>query len=183
MPDRLKQAIFNILGSSYGTPGLLPEIGVADVFAGSGSMGLEALSRGASRCIFYENGGLALKCLRQNIVELKAEHCSEVVTSDAWTTAAQDAGRRAIELLFLDPPYRDTQDASTGGYVGDFLSRIAIQSGRPWPTVVLHHFAKVDYTKMELPATWTVSDYRTFGSSSVTFFCPSVLETKGTKPE
>ena len=67
MPDRLKEAIFAMLGDYYDCPGELPELHVADVFAGSGSLGLEALSRGASTCYFFERDRKALEMLKINL--------------------------------------------------------------------------------------------------------------------
>ncbi|MCH7814456.1 MAG: RsmD family RNA methyltransferase [Planctomycetes bacterium] len=53
-PDRIKEAVFDILGARWGSPGTVPPLWVADLFAGSGSLGLEAVSRGARGCVFVE---------------------------------------------------------------------------------------------------------------------------------
>src|SRR3989304_6946937 len=79
MPDRVKQAIFDMLGSRYDDPGALPPLLVADVFAGGGSMGLEALSRGAAFCSFFERDRQALEALCSNIESLGAGQESRVV--------------------------------------------------------------------------------------------------------
>lgn len=180
MPDRVKQSIFNILGSYFETPGALPLFRVADVFAGSGSMGLEALSRGAAHCRFYESDRIALAALRKNIVELDAEKASTVVTGDAWRSAARDAGLGAFQLIFLDPPYCDSEDPSTAGQVMLFLREIAekmatskSQQHNSFPLIVLHHFAQVNYAPENLPAPWAIVDQRRFGTSAVTFFAAS----------
>jgi len=111
MPDRVKEMVFNKLGVHYGCPGLLPSIRVADVFAGSGSNGLEALSRGAEHCIFFERDRQALDTLGRNIAVLDAEADSTVVVGDAWQRAIESLGGNAIELMFLDPPYADLRNA------------------------------------------------------------------------
>lgn len=172
MPDRVKQSIFNILESFYGSPGELPSLRVADVFAGSGSMGFEALSRGAAHCTFYEANRVAFQALRQNLESLNAGSMATVVTGDAWKNAGRDGGSGAFDLVFLDPPYKDTQHADPEGLVGTFLRRVAEK--RPVsdtvPFVVLHHFAKVQFSAMKLEEPWEVWDERRIGSSAVTFF-------------
>lgn len=174
MPDRVKQSIFNILGCLYESPGQLPPLRVADVFAGSGSMGFEALSRGASHCTFYEADRIALRALRENQATLSAGNLSSIVTGDAWKTAARDAKAAAFELIFLDPPYRDTQDTGFDGCVARFLRRLAepadVPGADPVPLIVLHHFGKVRFSNMPVLPPWAVADERRLGSSAVTFF-------------
>lgn len=176
MPDRLKQSIFNILGNWYATPGYLPALSIADVFAGSGSMGLEALSRGASSCVFYEHGRLPVESLRRNIDSLGANPVCEVVTQDAWTSAACDTRNGRFDLIFLDPPYRDTEDPSASGRVFAFLERAGRGSGSRLPMVVLHHQSKISFADAGSPALWDVFDQRNSGTSAVTFFRPRVGE-------
>ena len=174
MPDKVKQSIFNILGHRFGCPGELPPLRVADVFAGSGSMGLEALSRGCASCDFYEADRIAIKALRANIEVLNAQKFTSIKTGDAWKAAARDAQQGAFELIFLDPPYKDTQSTQADGQVGRFLARIAesaVQAPkRVVPMVVLHHFEKVRFSQLDAPAPWAVWDERRLGSSGVTFF-------------
>lgn len=174
MPDRIKQSIFNILGCHYECPGQLPPLRVADVFAGSGSMGFEALSRGATTCTFYEAGRIALNALRANIQTLAASDISSIVIGDAWKTAGRDAATGAFDLIFLDPPYRDTQTTDPDSSVARFLRQIAEKSvAHPdvkVPLVVLHHFGKVRFSSMNLTSPWTILDERKMGSSAVTFF-------------
>lgn len=168
MPDRVKEAVFSILGSHFGCLGTLPSLLVADVFAGSGSIGLEALSRGAATCCFFERDRQALNALRRNIEALGAGEAATVVTRDAWRHAVSDPDEHPFDLVFLDPPYRDSQDTSENGAVRRYLARM----GRPdddKPLVVLHHSVTARY---EAQATdlWRIVDQRTFGTNSITFF-------------
>lgn len=96
--DKVRQAIFNSLSSM----GVLDGAAVADLYAGSGSMGIEALSRGADTCTFVERDWQALVALRENLHTLGLNDRSTVVTSDvlAWVPAM-----RAIDVAFIDPPY------------------------------------------------------------------------------
>lgn len=95
--DRVREAIFNSLGSA----GLLDGALVADLFAGSGAVGIEALSRGADRCVFVERDRAALNALNDNIDALDLRDRSKVLASDAMSVAATiDA-----DIVFADPPY------------------------------------------------------------------------------
>jgi len=93
----VREAIFNSLGSA----GLLDGALVADLFAGSGAVGIEALSRGADRCVFVERDRAALNALNDNIDALDLRDRSKVLASDAMSVAATiDA-----DIVFADPPY------------------------------------------------------------------------------
>ena len=173
MPDKVKQAIFNILGNRYDVPGTLPPLRVADVFAGSGSMGLEALSRGCSSCTFYESDRVALASLRENVASLRAQGQSQIKSGDAWRKAATDAQAGLFDLIFLDPPYRDSKESDVNGPVGRFLTRLTEPGvGVPnlLPLVVLHHSGRVSFLQIDVPGPWVVWDERQMGSSGVTFF-------------
>lgn len=168
MPDRVKEAVFNILAADYGTPGALPAVHVADVFAGSGSMGLEALSRGAAHCCFYERHPEALEALRRNLQNLDVGSEAAVIPVDAWRRAVRCPLGRPFDLVFLDPPYRNSQDTSETGDVGRYLRRLA-GTAECQPLVVLHHSAHVEYPA-QIAGAWRVVDARVIGSSAVTFF-------------
>lgn len=168
MPDRIKEAIFNSLGARYGSPGALPALRVADLFAGSGSLGLEALSRGAASCCFVEDNVDALAALRLNVGTLHADSWAKIADRDAWAFGASAAGRKPFDLIFLDPPYRDSEDDSTSGRVAGFLQ--SLTAGGPNGTIVLlHHPAAV---RFDAPRTdgWTVTDVRKFGTNGITLF-------------
>jgi 16S rRNA (guanine966-N2)-methyltransferase len=96
--DKVRQAVFNSLDSA----GLIDGAAVADLFAGSGALGIEALSRGAATCVFVERDRAALQALRANIAALGLAQRATVVTSDvpAWVPAL-----RSIDLALVDPPY------------------------------------------------------------------------------
>ena len=96
--DKVRQAVFNSLDSA----GLIDDANVVDLFAGSGALGIEALSRGAASCVFVERDRAALRALRANLAALGLESRTTVVTSDvlAWVPAL-----RGIDLALIDPPY------------------------------------------------------------------------------
>ena len=96
--DKARQAVFNSLDSA----GLIDGAAVTDLFAGSGALGIEALSRGAASCVFVERDRAALQALRANIAALGLVSRTTVVTSDvpAWVPAL-----RGVDLALIDPPY------------------------------------------------------------------------------
>jgi len=100
--DRTRETLFAMLTSRLGS---FDELAIADLFAGSGALGLEALSRGAATATFVDSAPSALRVLRANLEALGAE--AEVVRADAlrWL-AAPRAAQRHYSLVFLDPPYR-----------------------------------------------------------------------------
>ena len=168
MPDRIREAVFATLGSHFDCPGLLPPLMVADVFAGGGSMGLEALSRGAAECCFYERGRQALAALQHNLDALQVGTSARVISRDAWSSAIDSPDGRPFGIVFLDPPYADTEDMGDGSRLAFYLGRMA-ESDDNRPLVVLHHAKKSCVSYDAFPA-WHVIDERTFGTSSMTMF-------------
>ncbi len=97
--DRVREAVFDVLGPLQGEQ-------VMDVFAGSGALGLEALSRGAARCVFIERDPRVCTVLRLNISRLGFQEVSEVVSANFLTGLRMvDARGERYDVLFLDPPY------------------------------------------------------------------------------
>jgi 16S rRNA (guanine966-N2)-methyltransferase len=96
--DRVRQAVFNSLASADRIHGA----SVADLFAGSGALGIEALSRGAADCVFVEHDKRALAVLRDNIRRLGLDDRATVITRDVLAYATNMA---PVDLALVDPPY------------------------------------------------------------------------------
>ncbi len=101
--DRVREALFSMLGPLDG-------LAVLDLFAGTGALGIEALSRGAAAAVFVERDRLALDALRENLAALgldpDADAPAEVRSQDAFAAlAGAAAGGETYDLIFLDPPY------------------------------------------------------------------------------
>lgn len=99
--DRTRETLFSMLVSRIGDFG---ELWIADLYAGSGALGLEALSRGAAKAVFIENDRAALDALRENVTTLGYEERSDVRAASAAALAAR--GARGFDVIFADPPYQ-----------------------------------------------------------------------------
>ena len=97
--DRTRETLFSMLASRLGS---FEDLAVADLFAGSGALGLEALSRGAAHCLFVENDGAALDTIRANIAALKAR---DRATVQAGSVMSLGPAKAPHDLILLDPPY------------------------------------------------------------------------------
>jgi 16S rRNA (guanine966-N2)-methyltransferase len=99
--DRVREAAFTLI-----PPGYLEDATVLDLFAGSGAMGLEALSRGAARATFVENDRDACRTINRNLDKLGLDNAT-VLCQDALTALRTDArGGTRYDLVLVDPPYR-----------------------------------------------------------------------------
>ena len=100
--DRLRESLFNILTHAYSDP--VTDARVLDLFAGTGALGLEALSRGAAFTLFVDDGAEARALIRNNVEALGAGGTSKVYRRDATRLGAV-APLAPFSLIFLDPPY------------------------------------------------------------------------------
>jgi 16S rRNA (guanine966-N2)-methyltransferase len=115
--DRVREAAFNLIGPVHGAS-------VLDLFAGSGAMGLEALSRGAARAVFVESDPEAARAIERNLDKLRLTG-ARIVRHDARTAlAAEAAAHRAYDLVIADAPYGDWPELerSLAPYLADVLA-------------------------------------------------------------
>jgi 16S rRNA (guanine966-N2)-methyltransferase len=164
--DRLRETLFNILAPR------IPRARFVDLFAGTGAVGIEALSRGAAHVWFAENGLPALKSLRTNLHNLK-------ITGDF---ALEDRGTmpllqrltklpQPIDLVFLDPPY-DVEDAYTQtlGFLGSPANRTLLA---PDALVIAEHASKSPFQLAERYGTLTRTRVYKQGDTSLAFYTPA----------
>ena len=105
--DKVKEAVFSVI--QFDVEGKT----VLDLFAGSGQLGLEALSRGASRAVFVDKNRAAHSVLRQNISNCGFDEQTQLIQTDA--IAFLQSNRDKFSLVFLDPPYGVTRTGAAGG--------------------------------------------------------------------
>jgi len=146
--DRVREALFSILGPMDG-------LRVLDLYAGSGALGLEALSRGAECATFVESARRALDAIRANLDATGDE--AEVVASDAirWLRAAGD-DERAFDLVFCDPPYDAA--ARLAQPLADLLPRVTAPQA-----LIVTESSKRNPLVLDLPLT----DERTYGDTRI----------------
>ncbi|MFH1747659.1 MAG: 16S rRNA (guanine(966)-N(2))-methyltransferase RsmD [Planctomycetota bacterium] len=165
--DRVKETLFNMLGVRLDTPGAIPAIAVLDLFAGTGGLGIEALSRGAQSCLFVERDRRSLRVLRRNLDLIGLESTGCVAVGNAWTMRIPPADDPGYGLIFLDPPYRDARD---GLRVIDLLVRLAPLLSPTGLTVFRHEH------KTQLPTSALRSlecvDERQLGTMRIWLFAP-----------
>jgi 16S rRNA (guanine(966)-N(2))-methyltransferase RsmD len=153
--DRVKQVIFDILATRID----IINADVLDLFAGTGALGIEALSRGASRVDFVETGDDAARCIERNLIMLHAQDLTRVYRIDALRFVQDyNAG---YNLIFADPPY---------GYRGTVeLASLVFQREmmRPGGYLVMEHDADIEFQNTDLYAAGPI---RKFGRTRVTFF-------------
>ena len=147
--DRTRQAVFNVLEHAAWSPGL-GGARVIDLFAGSGALGLEALSRGAGFCLFVETDELARGAIRDNIEAFGVFGAARVHRRDATSLGVRPGSAGdAFTLAFLDPPYAKGlgERALAGLIEGDWLSPDALvvfERGASEPAPELPGFEMLD---------------------------------------
>lgn len=163
--DRARQAVFNILEHAAWAP-TMAGAKVLDLFAGTGALGLEALSRGAAHCLFVDTDPAARAALASNIEACSAQGISRVWKRDATDLGPMPASANGpFDLIFLDPPYAKAFDlAALKGLQHGWLhggSLVMLERGRG--EIPLSHEG------------YDVIDRRTYGAAEVIFL--KLLET------
>ena len=155
--DRVRESMFNILASRLGP--VFDGVRVLDLFAGTGALGLEALSRGAAHVTFVDMGAEARGLIRDHIEAFGAGGITKLLRRDA-TDLGTPGSLKPFDLVFLDPPY--------GHGLGErALTNLAPQGWlAPGATVVFEESA--DAT-VEIPPGFTLDDRRVYGAAAVHF--------------
>jgi 16S rRNA (guanine966-N2)-methyltransferase len=117
--DRAKEALFDILGN------LVWGARVLDLFAGTGALGIEALSRGAEGVVFVEIERGVLTALQRNLERIGYVQRAEILANDAYGVADEIAARGPFDLAFIDPPYADSDQIERGSPLARLLEAIA----------------------------------------------------------
>ena len=157
--DRAREALFNILAhgdfAAAGSP--FADANVVDAFAGTGALGIEALSRGAARAAFIETDRAALAALRRNLAALDEEDAADIVAGDA---TRPPRAPYAAALALFDPPYRS-------GLAGPALTALAAMGWlAPRALAVVELAAKEPFSP---PAGFVMIDQRIYGAARLVF--------------
>ncbi|MES1184743.1 MAG: 16S rRNA (guanine(966)-N(2))-methyltransferase RsmD [Myxococcales bacterium] len=155
---RVKEALFSILGDLSG-------LRVLDLYAGSGALGIEALSRGAERAVFVESARPALACLRGNLSQLQLDAVAISLPLRVEGALAQLKRHGPFELVLCDPPWRDVLAAQREleALAGAGLFTAGAR-------IVLEHAAKDTLPTVQAGSRLQVCDERRWGDTAISFF-------------
>lgn len=159
----IREAVFNILGQD------LAGWRVADLFAGSGIMGIEALSRGAEHVVFIERNRDATAVITRNLERAHLLDRAWVVAEDALAAPGRLAGRGPLDAVFLDPPFRMMERAHTRRPVNDLVARL-FKCGRLADDAVVMLRVPIRCDAGEPPEGAQLVDERVYGISRLLFF-------------
>lgn len=125
--DKARQGVFNILEHAPFADGIIDKT-IIDVFAGSGAMALEALSRGAHSVILVENNKSALAVINHNIIQLNCTDSATIIKDDATKIRQRPNTTEKVDIVFMDPPYKENlaPAAISALLAGDWLNENAI---------------------------------------------------------
>lgn len=158
--DRVRESVFGALGSRLSLEGA----SVLDLFAGSGAMGIEALSRGAASVTFVDDDAAAVAAVRANLLATGLGGGAEVVRQRVESWLATDAGARYVDVAFCDPPY--AYDGWQGLLDGLRAGLVVIESDRPIAA-----------------EGWGVARQRRYGTTFVTFAEPTLARPDHLPPD
>jgi len=159
--DRVKQSIFDVLSLA------IYDARVYDCFAGTGSMGLECLSRDAESILFFEADRSALDLLNQNVQLLDDEHLCQIIPGDLFQWFARHpapAEQDRADIIFLDPPYRFVRERAAD--LQELARRLAVDHLKIAGTLVFRHDSS---DTLELPPLERY-DQRKYGTQTVEFW-------------
>ena len=155
--DRTRETLFSMLTSRLGS---FEELSVLDLFAGSGALGIEALSRGAAKCVFVESDRTAIDTLRANIRSLDADARAEVRPSSAL---ALGVAYKPFDVVLIDPPYA----TGAGAVALDKLGRLGWFAPATWISVETGKSEKVEV------AGFAIDAERIVGKAKLTILRPA----------
>lgn len=158
--DRARESIFNVLAhAEWATP--MEGARVIDAFAGSGALGIEAMSRGAAFCLFVESESAARGCIRDNIETFQLFGATRIHRRSATDLGSKPAGLgEPFDLVFMDPPYGydlvppALEQLRRGAWITDDALVVAETAADAEPPVTPN---------------WTLLDERTYGAARISF--------------
>jgi len=159
--DRVRTAIFSSLGDA------VVDACVLDLFAGSGALGIEALSRGAASGLFVEEDRQAIETIEKNLAKTKFE--ARVRQQNVFEFLRRPSGAEKFQIIFADPPYEKTEsnERLTERLLHDESLAGLIQAGGIF-VLEKHPAEKIPETKF-----WELVRQKTYGTTEVLFLCPS----------
>lgn len=161
LKDLVRESIFNLLTHSNKISFHLEQSSVLDLYAGTGSFGLECLSRRAKSVYFIENEKSACEILKKNIEKLKLRKKAKIFFNDVFSLIEkQNISKSKFDLIFCDPPFKDTNIEKLIKLI--FSKNLLNKNG-----VIILHRNKT--TEEQLPNYFKIVDERMYGTSKIIF--------------
>ena len=158
--DMVRESIFNILDHSSKVSKDINNSKVLDLFSGTGSFGIECLSRGAKEVIFFENYSNSIKVLKNNIFNLKLESKTKVYEDNAYYLKDSNFNNKIFDIIFLDPPFKDKE-------INILINQIKILKIADINTIIIIHRNKK--SEDNIPKFLNVLDEKNYGLSKILF--------------
>ncbi len=161
--DRVKENLFSLIHTQ------MPEIVVADLFCGTGSIGLEALSRGASRAIFVDRDFDAITRLKKNIEKCRYEHKATVLRTNTFRSGIPGKWGKPgnVDMVFLDPPFPFSRKTELDSNIGKLMLKVSCQLADD-AIVIIRHEKKVKMlTEYDMLQQY---DHRIYGVNALTLY-------------
>ena len=159
LKDMAREAIFNLLKHSNKISFEIEKSNILDLYAGTGSFGLECLSRNAQNVSFVEKEIEAIKILKKNIKKLKVENKSNIYSIDVFNFVSKNI-KNKYDLIFCDPPFKNNDIKSLLEYI--LANKFLKKNG----TLVLHRNKN---TKDAIPKNFSIIEERVYGISKIIF--------------
>lgn len=154
--DKVKESLFSMIQFD------VPQANVLDLFAGSGALALESLSRGAESAVVVDKSREALECIRKNVAKMRVEDAVTILAMD-WSQALLKCKQSGclFDLVFLDPPYRMTE-------LGEICRRLMeLNLLAADVMLVLEHRTGIE---LQMPEGFVLEKERTYGETQIHFY-------------
>jgi 16S rRNA (guanine966-N2)-methyltransferase len=163
--DRVREGLFGILTSAAAVEGAR----VLDLYAGTGALAFEALSRGAARAVLVESSREALAAVRANVAALAVAERAHVMEADVRSAMRRIARAGPFDLVLADPPWAAVDTGEAAGVLAQLVSAGGLAERA---LVVLEHSARSSAPAIE---GLVVDDARRYGDAALTFYKPAIL--------
>ena len=157
--DMVKESIFNLIENSNKFDLKINCSEILDLFSGSGSFGLECISRGAKKVVFFENYSQTLKILKKNILDLKLTEKCDIFEEDAFNFFQyRKVIDRKFNIIFIDPPFKEKK---TNLLIEEILEKKILSNNG---IMIIHRHKKDDII---IPNKFKILDTRSYGISKI----------------
>ena len=161
LKDLVKESIFNLLEHSAQIKKKIKSASVLDLFSGSGSFGLECISRGSQEVYFFENYSIAIKILKKNVLSLNTTNNCKIFEKDCFGYFdSKNILNKRFDIIFMDPPFKDSK-------INRLIENIIEKKILNKKGIIIIHRHKKD--KLKITEKIKILDIRNYGISKVYF--------------